>query len=458
VLQPDPSPTRLKVLIVDDEAGIREVCARAISAEGAEAFTAATGVSGLALARELLPDFLFLDVGLTDANGMDLLREIRGQLPSIRVVVITGLATVEMAVEAMKLGAYDYLAKPHIITQIREMIAQSMRAGPAPGSVAPVASFCGLVGISRAMQQVYVLIDKAARSDSTVLIQGESGTGKELVARAIHIRSPRASQPFVPVDCGAIAPSVIESELFGHAAGAYTDARTAGVGLLRSAGGGTVFLDEIGELPTAVQVKLLRALQEMEVRPVGSTRAEPLGSRIIAATNLDLGQAVTLGRFRRDLFYRLHVVPIFIQPLRERREDVALLIAHFMRDCAGRSGRTLSITPEAVECLTRSDWPGNVRELENLIRRAFALLDGDTIRFSDMPLLFDRKATGFVAPVAEPAGQTARTKGHLLEDRAVETIRDAIRQANGNKREAARILGIGIATLYRKMKKHGISE
>jgi DNA-binding NtrC family response regulator len=196
----------------------------------------------------------------------------------------------------------------------------------------------------------------------------------------------------------------------------------------------------------------------MEVRPVGSTHAEPLGSRIIAATNLDLGQAVTLGRFRRDLFYRLHVVPIFVQPLRERREDIALLIEHFLRNCAGRSGRTLSITPEAVECLTRSDWPGNVRELENLIRRAFALLDGDTIRLSDMPLLFDRKATGFVAPVAEPAGQTARTKGHLLEDRAVETIRDAIRQANGNKREAARILGIGIATLYRKMKKHGISD
>ena len=258
-------------------------------------------------------------------------------------MVITGLATVEMAVEAMKLGAYDYLAKPHIIPQIREMIAQSMRAGPAAASAAPVASFCGLVGISRAMQQVYVLIDKAARSDSTVLIQGESGTGKELVARAIHIRSPRASQPFVPVDCGAIAPSVIESELFGHAAGAYTDARTAGVGLLRSAGGGTAFLDEIGELPTAVQVKLLRALQEMEVRPVGSTHAEPLGSRIIAATNLDLGQAVTLGRFRRDLFYRLHVVPIFIQPLRERREDIPLLIEHFMRDCAGRSGRALSI-------------------------------------------------------------------------------------------------------------------
>ncbi len=454
--QPEASPTRLKALIVDDEAGIREVCSKAISAEGAEAFAAATGVEGLALARQLLPDFLFLDVGLTDANGMELLREIRSQLPSVRVVVITGLATVEMAVEAMKLGAYDYLAKPHIIPQIREMIAQSTRAGPAAASAAPVDSFCGLVGISRVMQHVYSLIDKAARSDSTVLIQGESGTGKELVARAIHIRSPRASQPFVPVDCGAIAPSVIESELFGHAAGAYTDARTAGVGLLRSAGGGTAFLDEIGELPTAVQVKLLRALQEMEVRPVGSTRVEPLGSRIIAATNLDLGQAVTLGRFRRDLFYRLHVVPIFIQPLRERREDIALLIEHFMRDCAGRSGRALSITPEAVQHLTRCDWPGNVRELENLIRRAFALVDGDTIRLSDMPMLFDEKAAGAAAPAAEPAGQNAPAKGHLLEDRAVETIRDAIRQADGNKREAARILGIGIATLYRKMKKHGI--
>jgi two-component system response regulator HydG len=457
-------------LIIDDEPGIREVCARAISAEGAEAFAAATGVEGLARARELVPDFLFLDVGLTDANGMELLREIRSQLPSIRVVVVTGLATVEMAVEAMKLGAYDYLAKPHIIPQIREMIAQSMRTAPA-GSAAPVASFCGLVGASRAMQQIYAVIDKAARSDSTVLIQGESGTGKELVARAIHVRSPRASQPFVPVDCGAIAPSLIESELFGHAAGAYTDARTAGIGLLRSAGGGTAFLDEIGELPATVQVKLLRALQEMEVRPVGSARAEPLGSRIIAATNLDLSQAVTLGRFRRDLFYRLHVVPIFIPPLRERREDIPLLIEHFMRDCAGRSGRALTIAPEVVAHLARCDWPGNVRELENLIRRAFALVDGNAIRLADLPLLFDTKpalsaveraALSAVERAAHSMGIRAGTvgpaKGHLLEDRAVETIRDALRQANGNKREAARILGIGIATLYRKLKKYGISD
>ena len=455
--QPESSPTRLKALIIDDEPGIREVCTRAISAEGAEAFSAATGVEGLARATELVPDFLFLDVGLTDANGMEVLREIRSRLPSIRVVVITGLATVEMAVEAMKLGAYDYLAKPHIIPQIREMIAQAMRAAPAV-SAAPVTSFCGLVGVSRIMQHVYGLIDKAARSDSTVLIQGESGTGKELVARAIHIRSPRAAQPFVPVDCGAMAPSVIESELFGHAAGAYTDARTASIGLLRSAGGGTAFLDEIGELPVAVQVKLLRALQEMEVRPVGSAHTEPLGSRIIAATNLDLSQAVTLGRFRRDLFYRLHVVPIFIQPLRDRREDIPLLVEQFMRDCAARSGRALSITPEAVERLARCDWPGNVRELENLIRRAFALVDGDTIRLSDLPLLLDPKTTGAAAPAPESPGQPAMSKGHLLEDRAVETIRDAIRQANGNKREAARILGIGIATLYRKMKKHGIGE
>jgi two-component system response regulator HydG len=454
-------------LIIDDEPGIREVCTRAISAEGAEAFAAATGVEGLARARELVPDFLFLDVGLTDANGMELLREIRSQLPSIRVVVITGLATVEMAVEAMKLGAYDYLAKPHIIPQIREMIAQATRTAPA-GSAAPVASFCGLVGASRAMQQIYALIDKAARSDSTVLIQGESGTGKELVARAIHVRSPRASQPFVPVDCGAITPTLIESELFGHAAGAYTDARTPGIGLLRSAGGGTAFLDEIGELPAAVQVKLLRALQEMEVRPVGSARAEPLGSRIIAATNLDLSQAVTLGRFRRDLFYRLHVVPIFIPPLRGRREDVPLLIEHFMRDCAARSGRALTIAPEAVAHLARCDWPGNVRELENLIRRAFALVDGNAIRLSDMPLLFDTKpalsgaerverpALSKACPEPAERGEGAHEKGHLLEDRAVETIRDALRQASGNKREAARILGIGIATLYRKLKKHGI--
>jgi len=298
-----------------------------------------------------------------------------------------------------------------------------------------------------------------------VLIQGESGTGKELVARAIHARSTRAAEPFVPVDCGAITPTLIESELFGHMAGAFTDARAEKPGLLRSARGGTAFLDEIGELPTAVQVKLLRALQEMEVRPVGSAKTEPLGARMIAATNRDLGQAVALGRFRRDLFYRLHVIPIFLQPLRERRDDIPLLTEHFMRECAAGSGRTMRITPDALESLMRCDWPGNARELQNLVRRAFALLDGDTIRLSDIPFLFNGTSAlsgaaweTAVRPAPEQTPSAAQpARGRLLQERTAEAIRDALRQANGNKRQAARVLGIGIATLYRKMKQYGIT-
>jgi two-component system response regulator HydG len=460
VESPDTAQASLKAVVIDDEAGVRDICARAIRAAGGDPYTAATGAEGLALARNLLPKYVFLDVGLTDLNGMELLRSLHAECPAIRVVMITGLATVEMAVEAMKLGAHDYLAKPHIVPQIREMIADAIRDALPSAAPAPAAGFCGLIGVSRAMQQVYALIAKAARADATVLIQGESGTGKELVARAIHSASPRASQPFVPVDCGAIPSSLIESELFGHAAGAYTDARTAGPGLLRSARGGTAFLDEIGELPTTVQVKLLRALQEMEVRPVGSAQAEPLSARIIAATNRDLAQAIALGRFRRDLFYRLHVIPIFIQPLRERREDVPLLAEHFMRECAARSGRAMKIAPDALESLMSRDWPGNVRELQNVIRRAFALLDGDTIRLSDMPFLFD--GTGALSSTApqEPLAavpNVAVARGHLLHDRTAEAVRDALRQTNDNKRQAARLLGIGIATLYRKMKQYGIN-
>jgi two-component system response regulator HydG len=291
----------------------------------------------------------------------------------------------------------------------------------------------------------------------------------------------------VPVDCGAIAPSLIESELFGHVAGAFTDARTASPGLLRSAAGGTAFLDEIGELPTAVQVKLLRALQEMEVRPVGGAQAEPLKARIVAATNRDLNKAVALGQFRRDLFYRLHVIPIFVPPLRERREDVPLLVEHFARQCGEQAGRHISITPDALEDLMKQDWPGNVRELENLIARAFALLDGDTITRADLATLSPPRSADYSSAVASHAGakadqpetgaslcgadyQSAKTvggepatpapaepvQGRLFDQCAAEAIRHALQEAGGNKRKAARVLGIGIATLYRKMKKYRI--
>jgi len=456
----------MKVLVIDDEQGIRDLCAKVAASFGCDSCAAASGREARKLLQQIRPDYVFLDINLPDCSGMDLLVEIRQQFPAIRVVMITGLDSVEMAVKAMKLGAYDYLRKPDIVPQIREILAAGAQVEETYTDF-KLNIFLGIAGVSKAMQRVFWLIERAARSDSAVIIQGESGTGKELVARAIHLSSSRMDEPFVPVDCGAITPTIIESELFGHLAGAYTDAKAPNIGLLRSAGDGTAFLDEIAELPISLQVKLLRALQEKEVRPVGSTRAEPLNARIIAATNRDLQQAVELGAFRRDLFYRLHVLPIFVPPLRERREDIPLIVGQFIQKFGPETGRTMSVTPEAMEQLMRRDWPGNVRELENLMRRAFALLDRDTIRLADMPLLFEdrqlppapppRPAPILLANAPSEKLDPATPLG-LLREREAQTIRQALKDARGNKRQAARALGIGIATLYRKIKKYGLGS
>jgi len=457
--------SRGRVLVVDDDSGIRNLCSAIISSAGMKCFEAGDGDEAGEMLSNVLPEYVLLDVNLPGRSGMELLREIRTRFPATRVVMITGYATVDLAVEAMKLGAYDYIPKPFSPKRLLEVLT----GGGSDEAVADVVTssprlFCGMVGVSGAMQETYALIEKAARSDSTVLIEGESGTGKELVARAVHARSTQAAQPFVPVDCGAIPPNLIESELFGHVAGAYTDAKQAREGLLRSAGSGAVFLDEIGELLPNVQVKLLRALQQMEVRPVGSSRTEPFSARIIAATNRNLSAEVARGSFRRDLFYRLHVVPLFIPPLRERREDVPILVEHFLRMYGDRTSRQVTISPEALRHLMRYDWPGNVRELENTIQRAFALLDCDEILLSDMATLFPRQTMGAwpdhatLTVVDGTFDAEGEHKGNLMAEQQAEAIRVALQDAGGNKRAAARILGIGIATLYRKLKKYQIAK
>jgi len=454
VAAPGSQDVKRKILIVDDEPGIRELCKAIVLASGFEPYTAPDGIEGIRLLEEIQPDFVLLDVNMPGRSGMDILREARVRFPSARIVIMTGYATVDRAVEAMKLGAHDYLTKPFKVDKLQQIlqgdtdVSMPEPAANATEQIAPMRGFCRLVGVSSAMQHIYELIEKAARSSSTVLIEGESGTGKELVARAIHARSDRAKKPFVPVDCGAIAPSLIESELFGHVAGAYTDAKAAQPGLLRSGGEGTVFLDEIGELATAVQVKLLRALQEMEVRPVGSPRSVSFNARIVAATNRNLGRAVERGTFRQDLFYRLHVIPIFLPPLRERREDIPLLVEHFLHLYGERSQREMAILPDALRHLMRCDWPGNVRELENTVQRAFALLDEDTIGLADMSVLFPHQTA--------PHQNLLPTSDSHLASYEKRAICEALEQAQGNKREAARILGIGIATLYRKIKKYEI--
>lgn len=452
----DPScaAERRRVLIVDDDEAIRNLCSTIVASAGMEPICASDADEAAEFLARYLPDYVLLDVNLPGRSGMEMLREIRLRFPVTRVIMVTGYAAVDLAVEAMKLGADDYIPKPFTAERLLAVLGGSQtRSHSGASAVAPVrTSFCGMVGVSTAMQETYELIEKAARSDSTVLIEGESGTGKELVARAIHACSRRAKAPFLPVNCAAIPPALIESELFGHVTGAFTGANADREGLLIAAGDGTVFLDEIAELPADVQVKLLRALQEMEVRPVGANASVPFRARIIAATNRDLSQEVSRGAFRRDLFYRLHVVPIFLPPLRERREDIPVLVEHFLRLYGKRNGKEMIITPGALRHLMRYDWPGNVRELENAIQRAFALLDGDTIDIEDMPVLFPRQALSAAAPSSPPE----TTRGDLLARHEAEAIRLALRQARGKKPEAARILGIGVATLYRKIKKYGI--
>ena len=345
-----------RVVIIDDEDGIRSLCTRIVSAAGMEPHAAGDGDEGMKLLAEVAPGYVLLDINLPGRNGMELLKEIRERFPKTRVVMVTGYASVERAVTAMKLGAFDYITKPFSPQRLRDVLASGPVAPTAAAVPAePARSFCKLVGVSTAMQRIYELIDRGAKSDSTVLVEGESGTGKELVARAIHTRSTRASDPFVPVNCGAIPSTLIESELFGRVAGAYTDAKKSTPGLLRSAGTGSVFLDEIGELGADIQVKLLRTLQEMEVRAVGSAEAVPFHARIIAATNRDLSQQVSRGKFRRDLFYRLHVVPIFVPPVRERREDVPLLVEHFLRRFGVRAGREMGISVGALRFFMHYD-------------------------------------------------------------------------------------------------------
>ncbi len=451
--------TQIDVLLVDDEPRVLELYAEIIRSMGHVPHTAPDAKEGIALCRKVKPRVVIVDLVMPGDNGLELLRQIKEAYPDTRVVMVTGYSTVEVAVEAMKLGAHDCISKPFRVANLIEVLRSALKsktgrrpvdgARPSAASGRRVTSYAGLVGISSSMRKVFELIRKASESDSTVLIEGESGTGKELVARAVHSLGPRAKEAFVPVDCGAISPNLIESELFGHEAGAFTDARNDRPGLLRAASKGTVFLDEIGELSLSAQVKLLRALQEGEVRPVGKASAEPFEARVIAATNRDLIQEVAEGRFRRDLFYRLYVLPIYVAPLRERREDVPVTARHFLEKYGRKDDRVLTITQPALKALMEYDWPGNVRELENCVQRAYAFIQGEAIDASDVPLLLPRRLP---REGGEPEKGTAS-----LQVREEEALREAMAKTNGNKREAARLLNISIATFYRKLKRYGIS-
>jgi two-component system, NtrC family, response regulator PilR len=446
-----------KILVVDDEPSILRLLQEALSQWGYQVTCASTVEEALvALGAELF-DAALTDIRMPDMSGLDLLREIKKQDESIEVIVMTGYPTISSAVEALKEGAYDYLSKPLILDELRHLMTRVMERRFLRGEVHSLRTRLGeeltvneLIGTSAPMQRVKEIIGKVAVTDSPVLIEGESGTGKELVAAAIHRLSARAKRPFLPVNCSAIPGDLLESEFFGHVRGAFTGAVSDALGLFRGANEGTIFLDEIAELPPPLQVKLLRVLQEMQVRPVGSTRAHSVDVRVIAATNRNLEKAMTEGTFRQDLFYRLNVVRVQLAPLRERREDVLPLVNHFMRRFNRRFRRDVrGIAPDALASLTEYGFPGNVRELENLMERAYAMGARNQITLADLPSLSGSAPVDIVAA-------TSPTAIPKLSDVEKGLILKALAALNDDKEAAARALGISRRTIYRRLKEYGM--
>src|SRR6202020_1710670 len=383
----------LHVLVVDDDAAVRRACCEIAAGMGfALVLEADSATSARAILKHHRVDLLLLDLKMPGGGGLPLLEQVKALHPDTAVIVMTAFATVASAVEAMRIGAGDYLTKPFALeelTTVLERTAQQLELDVQSRllreRLRTQQGMGGLVGRSPEMEKLYRILSKVAYSTHPVLILGESGTGKELVARSIHFNGPNATKPFVPVDCGSLVPTLIESELFGHVKGAFTGADRAKEGLLASAEGGTVFLDEIGELALDLQAKLLRALQEKEVRPVGSITARPISARVLAATNRDLTGMVERGTFRKDLYFRLNVVNLRIPPLRDRREDIAPLAMHYLERMEKESGVVRTLSDSTLRVMSEYDWPGNVRELENAIERACALSSGPVLHMGDLP-------------------------------------------------------------------------
>jgi DNA-binding NtrC family response regulator len=434
-----------RILVVDDSKATLEVLERNLRAQGYRVTTAASVADALGILDAAPPDLVITDFKMPRASGIELVRHVRENFPDTEVMMITGYASVQGAVDAVKSGAEEYLAKPftdeELAGAVRRVLGKlaARRAAGSRGPATPRAPL-GLLGESDAMRPVFAAIAKASLTPANVLISGESGTGKESVARAIHYGSARASAPFVPVSCGAIPEGLLESELFGHVVGAFTGAHETRAGFFQTADGGTILLDEIGETSAAMQVKLLRVLQDKEVCMVGTTRVRTVNVRVIAATNRDLPALVRKGAFRDDLYSRLNVIAIELPPLRERGDDVPLLVRHYLGKFAADFGRAVPrLSDEALRALRAYDWPGNVRELENVVQRLVAKVESDVIEVSDLPSLMR------CAP--------ARAGGTLaLAAIEAEHIRRVLAVAGGNKTRAAALLGIDRKTLREKLK------
>jgi two-component system response regulator AtoC len=449
-----------RILIVDDDEALRESLELFLTSDGFEVQSASDADAALALIATESFDLVLCDVRMPGTDGMELLPELLRRAPGITVLMMSAYGTAELAIEAVQRGAYDYLAKPFqpsevslVIRKAREREQLRRKSALLQREVQHVVGRRPIVAASSAMMELLEVLERAAEYKATVLVTGESGTGKEVLARAIHTQSPRADEAFVAVNCGAIPENLLESELFGHSRGAFTGADRARRGLFVEAHGGTLFLDEIGELPPALQVKLLRVLQEEEVRPVGESKPRSVDVRIIAATSRNLEEEIAQGGFREDLYYRLDVIRLAVPPLRERREDIPVLVDHFIEHFRNELGRAVrGIHDEALDRLTRYAWPGNVRELENVIERAMILTDNDRITLADLP-----------SAVADAQGEASRAPLDMNLRRArqrfeAEFIRKALASVNGNRTHAAKLLEISHRALLYKIKEYGLRD
>jgi DNA-binding NtrC family response regulator len=461
------SRVRLHLLVLDVDAAVRSACSEIAASLG----YAVQSTGDMAQARSLLRghavDILLINLPANGAQGIDLISEVKLLHPEMAVIAMTSSGSVNVAVEAMRCGARDYMTKPFAVDELSavlERAAASVTVDAASRQLRERLRLSqglgSMIGRSLEMEKLYRILSKVAQSTHPVLVLGESGTGKELVARTIHAYGPNSHKPFLPVDCGSLVPTLIESELFGYVKGAFTGAMKSKDGLFVSAEGGTVFLDEIGELTLDLQAKLLRALQEKEVRPVGATHRVPIKARIVAATNRDLAAMVEKGSFRKDLFYRLNVVNLRLPPLRDRKEDIPLLAAHFLDRMSRGAVKKFTLNDDALRTMMRHDWPGNIRELEHAIERACAMSSGPVLQLGDLPTQLQQQGLDAhrTAAAAEVESSAASLEVTPLADLERKAILDAIRSLHGDKLLAARLLGIGKTTLYRKLKEYGISD
>ncbi|HUH06038.1 MAG TPA: sigma-54 dependent transcriptional regulator [Kofleriaceae bacterium] len=448
------------VLVVEDDDAMRELLIEEMSDTGYRVLAAPNGRIGIEMVRSHPVDLVITDLRMPDLDGFDLIRDVKAAPGSPHIVMITAFGSIETAIKAVKLGAYDYITKPFEIEELVLVADKALGERTLRRQVARLQAeverqyrFDNIIARSEQMQEVLRLVTRIAASAASVLITGESGTGKELIARAIHYNSPRADQPFVAVNLAAVPETLIESELFGHVKGAFTDARADRVGLFAEANDGTIFLDEIGELAAPLQAKLLRVLQEHEVRPLGSTATQKIDVRVVAATNRDLEEMMTEGTFREDLYYRLNVIQIDLPPLRRRPDDILPLIEYFLETAAEKADRprTMRVSQEAHRVLLSYPWPGNVRELQNCIERGLALCPGDEIQVDDLPNhVRERKTSDFLA--------AAVARKMTLAELEREYIERVLEDETGNKTRAAQRLGLDRKTLYRKLEEYARAD